>query len=79
MIMSEANPHTVRAYNVMYEDEFLGVEDYRTIRASDEDEALDIFDQEYVDDEDRYEIKEVEVAYELNQGKIEDLINFVID
>ena len=77
MIMSEAN--IVRAYNVTYEDEFLGVEDFMTIRASDEDEALDIFDQEYVDDEDRYEIKEVEVAYELNQGKIEDLINFVID
>jgi hypothetical protein len=63
----------VRAYNVQYSDSWLGVEDFRTIRAEDEEEAREIFQEEYAK-EDRQEITEVEEAYELNKTKIEDLL-----
>lgn len=72
--MTESN--IVRAYNVRYTDEFLGVDDFRTIRADNEEDALQTFNEEYAED-DRHEVNEVELAYELDQGKIEDLIEGV--
>lgn len=72
--MTESN--IVRAYNVEYRDEFLELDDFRTIRASNEDEALEIFNREYAE-EDRHQVESVELAYELDQAKVEELIEGV--
>lgn len=72
--MTESN--IVRAYNVEYRDQFLEVDDFRTVRASSEDEALEVFNEEYAE-EDRHEVENVELAYELDQTKVEELIEGV--
>jgi hypothetical protein len=72
----EEEDEIVRAYNVQYTDNWLEVEDFRTIRAEDEEEAREIFEEEYAE-EGRQDITEVEQAYELNKTKIEELLGGV--
>lgn len=69
----EEEDEIVRAYNVQYTDNWLEIEDFRTIRAEDKEEAREIFEEEYSED-DRQDITEVEQAYELNKTKIEELL-----
>lgn len=70
--MSEED-EIIRAYNVQFNDEWLGIEDFKTIRAADEEEARETFHEEYAE-EDRHEITSVELAYELNRTKIQELL-----
>lgn len=62
----------IKAYNIIYHDDFIGNEDFKTIRASSEDEAIDKFEE---DVEESYEIKDVELAYVLDSSSINDLVN----
>lgn len=66
------NEEIVRAFHVSYYDHRLEVDDFQTIKAESEDDVRDIFNSNYEDD--RYEVTSVEVAYELNKTKIEDLL-----
>lgn len=68
--------NVTRAYNVEYRNEFLEIDDFRTIIAEDEDTAREVFNDEYAE-EDRHEIQNVELAYELDQDKVEQLIDGV--
>lgn len=70
--MTEDNIVTV--FDVEYYDEWLEIEDFKTIRADTEDEALDEFEEEYVDNEDRYDVQSVEESYTLNKTRVEDLL-----
>lgn len=70
--MSEEDEIT-RAYNVQFNDEWLGIEDFKTIRAEDEETARQSFEEEYAE-EGRHEIIDVEVAYDLDQSKVQDLL-----
>ena len=74
--MSEEDDEIIRAYNVQFNDKWLGIEDFRTIRATNEEAARESFREEYAEDG-RYEITSVELAYELNRTKIQNLINGV--
>lgn len=49
-------------YDVVYYDEFLDVEDFKTIRADDPADARETFKDEHYE-EDRHEIEDVEHAY----------------
>lgn len=71
--MSEEDDEIIRAYNVQFNDEWLGIEDFKTIRAADEEAARESFEEEYAEDG-RREITNVELAYELNRTKIQDLL-----
>lgn len=68
--------NVTRAYNVEYRNEFLEIDDFRTIIAEDEDTAREVFNDEYAEG-DRHEIQNVELAYELDQDKVEQLIDGV--
>lgn len=68
----------VRAFTVRYEDQWLEVDDFKTIKASDEDEARERFRDEYLE-EDRAEITEVEEAYELNKTRVQELMQQIKD
>ena len=70
--MSEED-EIIRAYNVQYNDEWLGIEDFKTIRATDEEEARETFHEEY-GEEDRHDVTNVDLAYELNRTKIQELL-----
>lgn len=49
-------------YNVVFDDEFLGVENFKKVRADSEQEAREAFEEEVSDEADRYNITEVAEA-----------------
>jgi hypothetical protein len=52
-------------YDVEYYDEWLEIEDFKSVPAESEDEALDTFWDVVESDENRYDIENVERAYML--------------
>lgn len=73
--MSETD-EIITAYSVVFNDEWLGIEDFRTIRAESEEEARSTFEEEYAE-EGRHEVVEVEEAYQLNKTKVDNLLDSV--
>ena len=71
--MSE-NEEQVRAFHVEYYDEWLGVEDFQTVRAADEDTAREQFEEDTENDRERYEFRDVTEAYALNKSKIDEIL-----
>lgn len=67
--MEESQKST--SYDVTFTDELLGIQDLRTVKASSEEEAKSLVKDEY--ENGRVEIENVEVAYELDESKFEEL------
>lgn len=61
-----------KSYYVNYYDEYLEIEDFTTIESDQDKESVkDKFYQQH--DEDRYDVQEVNLAYEINEESIEKL------
>lgn len=65
--MSESE---IKAYHVEYEDNWLGVTDFATIKAENEENAREKFNQNHRRD-DNQDITSVEVAYSISIDKIQ--------
>lgn len=65
----------IRSFSVYYRNKLLDVEDFKSIRAQDEESAVEEFKQKYFEDEEEeYEILDVEMGFELNKRKIEEFL-----
>lgn len=64
----------IRSFSVYYKNKLLDVEDFKSIRAQDEESAVEEFKQKYFEDEEEYEILDVEMGFELNKRKIEEFL-----
>lgn len=70
--MSE-NEESVQSFNVEYYDSWLEVEDFTVITGKNEEEVREKFESDYMED-DRHEIRNIEVAYEINKSKVEEIL-----
>lgn len=61
-----------KSYYINYYDEYLEIDDFTTIESDQDKESVkDEFYQQY--DEERYNIQDVSLAYEINEESIEEL------
>jgi hypothetical protein len=70
--MSE-NEDRVQSFNVEFYDSWLGVEDFTVLSAESEEDAREIFLEEHAE-EDRHEVRNVELAYAVDKSKVEEIV-----
>lgn len=70
--MSE-NKESVQSFNVEYYDSWLEVEDFTVITGEDEEDVREKFEKNHMEG-DRHEIRNVELAYEINKSKVEEIL-----
>lgn len=70
--MSE-DKQSVQSFNVEYYNSWLEVEDFVVITGEDEEDVRKKFEKNYMEG-DKYEIKSVGLAYEINKSKVEEIL-----
>jgi hypothetical protein len=70
--MSE-NKDSVQSFNIEYYDSWLEVEDFTVITGKDEEDVREKFKENHMQD-DRQEIRNIELAYEINKSKVEEIL-----
>lgn len=64
----------IRAYRVVVEDSWLDIENFHTIKAQSEEEAVQRFEEEYDRGDGTQEVVDVTLAYSLNADAMRRLI-----
>lgn len=70
--MSEKE-NKVQSFNVEFYDSWLEVEDFTVVSAESEEDARETFLEEH-DEEDRREVRNVELAYDVNKSKVDEIV-----